>query len=153
MSPFRSVADAVLSLRICIDVNDLDTGIRFYERALGLAVTRRLGSQWAELAGGSSPIDLLAKAPGSRPCPEHPAARNYARHWTPIHLDFAVSDIGSAVQRARAAGAMLEGDIKQHPWGKLANMADPFGHGFCLMEFTGRGYDEMAGLEHVEHRS
>ncbi len=42
MSPFRSVAEPVLSLRICIDVSDLDTGIRFYERALGLTVTRRL---------------------------------------------------------------------------------------------------------------
>jgi hypothetical protein len=23
-------------------------------------------------------------------------------------------------------------------------MADPFGHGFCLIEFRGRGYDEIA---------
>jgi hypothetical protein len=23
-------------------------------------------------------------------------------------------------------------------------LADPFGHGFCLIEFTGRGYDEVA---------
>ena len=30
-----------------------------------------------------------------------------------------------------------------HPYGKLALMADPFGNGFCLLEFTGRGYDEI----------
>jgi hypothetical protein len=22
-------------------------------------------------------------------------------------------------------------------------MADPFGHGFCFLQFTGRGYDEI----------
>jgi hypothetical protein len=25
----------------------------------------------------------------------------------------------------------------------MANMADPWGHGFDLLEFRGRGYDEM----------
>jgi hypothetical protein len=25
----------------------------------------------------------------------------------------------------------------------MANMADPWGHGFDLLEFKGRGYDEM----------
>ena len=29
-------------------------------------------------------------------------------------------------------------------WGKLALMADPFGHGFCLVQFLNRGYDEIA---------
>jgi hypothetical protein len=31
-----------------------------------------------------------------------------------------------------------------HKWGKLALMADPFGHGFCFVQFVGRGYDEIA---------
>ena len=31
-------------------------------------------------------------------------------------------------------------------WTELAAlMADPFGNGFCLLPFTGRGYDEIAG--------
>jgi len=47
------------------------------------------------------------------------------------------------VQRAKAAGAQLEGEIQTHKWGHIANMADPFGHGFCLIEFQGRGYDEL----------
>jgi hypothetical protein len=25
----------------------------------------------------------------------------------------------------------------------MANLADPFGHGFCLLELRGRGYDEI----------
>ncbi len=34
--------------------------------------------------------------------------------------------------------------IEQHKWGKMAVLADPFGHGFCLLQFQGRGYDEIA---------
>jgi predicted enzyme related to lactoylglutathione lyase len=70
--------------------------------------------------------------------------RDYQRHWTPVHLDFVVSDIRRAIERARAAGATLERDVTTHAYGKLALLADPFGNGFCLLEFTGRGYDEIA---------
>ena len=55
-----------------------------------------------------------------------------------------VPDIGKAIQRARAAGATLERDVAVHAYGKLALLADPFGNGFCLLQFTGRGYDEIA---------
>jgi lactoylglutathione lyase len=29
-------------------------------------------------------------------------------------------------------------------WGRIAQLADPFGHGLCLIQFLGRGYDEIA---------
>ena len=45
---------------------------------------------------------------------------------------------------ALAAGSRLEATISTAKWGKLALMADPFGHGFCFIEFLGRGYDEIA---------
>jgi lactoylglutathione lyase len=61
-----------------------------------------------------------------------------------VHLDFVVEDIAAAVERATAAGAKLEGPVKASDWGDLALMSDPFGHGFCLIEFRGRGYDEIA---------
>ena len=48
------------------------------------------------------------------------------------------------MQRAINAGATLEAPVRSANWGKLAQMADPFGHGFCLIEFVGRGYDEIA---------
>ncbi|HUO82125.1 MAG TPA: VOC family protein [Gammaproteobacteria bacterium] len=135
------------SLRVCLDVSDLDAGIQFYERALGLKLARRLGSAWAELSGTATPIDLLAKPAGSRASPGAPATRDYARHWTPVHLDFAVADIAQAVKRATNAGATLEAGISRHAWGAIAGLADPFGHGFCLIEFTRGGYDEMPGVE------
>ena len=60
-----------------------------------------------------------------------------------MHLDFVVGDIRAAMKRALDAGATLERDVTAHAYGKLALMADPFGNGFCLLEFTGRGYDEI----------
>jgi hypothetical protein len=30
------------------------------------------------------------------------------------------------------------------PFGRLALFADPFGHGFCLVEFSPLGYDAIA---------
>jgi predicted enzyme related to lactoylglutathione lyase len=130
-------------LRICIDVDDLDKGIAFYSNAIGLRIGRRLGGAWVELLGAPSPIDLLANAVGTVPVRGGSMARDYARHWTPVHLDFAVEDLDAAVERAQAAGALLEGGIQQKRWGRLANMADPFGNGFCFLEFQRRGYDEL----------
>lgn len=133
----------MIQLRMCIDVEDLERAIAFYQQALGLTVGRRLGPHWAELLGGSSPIDLLAKPAGTRATVAADAVRDYARHWTPVHLDVVVADVEQAVERARHAGAVLERDIQDSSWGRMANLADPFGHGLCLIEFRGRGYDEL----------
>lgn len=135
----------MLELRVCIDVDDLERGIAFYTQALGLKVGRRFGNNAAELLGASSPIDILAKPAGSQASASASATRDYRRHWTPVHLDFVVTGLDAAVQRAQELGATLEQGIKEPPWGRLALMADPFGHGLCLLEFKGRGYDELAG--------
>lgn len=70
--------------------------------------------------------------------------RDCGRDWSPIHLDFVVADIEAAVARAVAAGARTERPVRAGAWGELALLADPFGHGFCLLEFVGSGYDEIA---------
>ena len=129
-------------LLINIDVPDLDRGVAFYAQAFGLAVTRRLGAEAVELGGWPVPLYLLQKPSGSIGAAGAP--RRYDRHWTPVHFDVAVDDIDAAVARAVAAGARAETEIRVHAWGKIAVLADPFGHGFCLIEFLGRGYDEIA---------
>lgn len=139
---------AALRTLINIDVPDLEAAVRFYTTALPLRVGRRIGDSVIELLGADAPIYLLEKAPGSvafarSPTDETPGARSYVRHWTPVHLDLIVPDLASAVESARAAGAAIEG-VSSHRWGKLALLADPFGHGFCLIQFLGRGYDEIA---------
>jgi predicted enzyme related to lactoylglutathione lyase len=129
-------------LLINIDVPDLDRGVAFYSQAFGLAVTRRLGTEVVELGGWPVRLYLLQKPGGSIGAAN--ALRRYDRHWTPVHFDVVVEDIDAAVARALAAGARAETDIRVDSWGKIAVMADPFGHGFCLIQFLGRGYDEIA---------
>jgi predicted enzyme related to lactoylglutathione lyase len=131
-------------LLVNIDVDDLDNAIGFYTSAFDLTVGRRFGALGVELLGGSAAIYLLAKPPGSAPSPATAQQRDYRRHWTPVHLDLVVADVEAARARALAAGASPEGEIQTHPWGRIAPMADPFGHGFCLIQFLGRGYDEIA---------
>lgn len=133
----------MIELRVCIDVDDLDRAIRFYREALGLELGRRLGPGWAELLGATSPIDLLCEPSGTRASSAAAATRDYARHWTPIHIDVVVDDLERAVDRARAAGAIVERDIESRAYGRIALLADPFGHGLCLLEMRGRGYDEL----------
>lgn len=127
-----------------IDVDDLDRGIAFYRGAFGLEVGRRFGAGAVEMVGGPAPIYLLVKEEGSAASQATQQTRSYARHWSPIHLDFVVEDMDAAVGRAVQAGAELEEPIRTSRWGRLALMADPFGHGFCFVQFLGRGYDEIA---------
>lgn len=131
-------------LMINVDVPDLERAIRFYEDALGLHLRRKLfGGTVAEMGGAAAPLFLLAKSDGSAASPGAAHRRDYARHWTPVHLDFAVEDIVAAVARATAVGARLEGEIESLTWGLLATLSDPFGHGFCLVQWRGRGYGEV----------
>jgi predicted enzyme related to lactoylglutathione lyase len=132
------------TLLVNIDVDDLPRAEAFYKAAFDLTAGRRFGAGGVELLGSSAPIYLLAKPSGSLPAPAISSGRDYARHWTPVHLDFVVEDIDAAIRQALAAGARLEAPVKDSVWGKLALMADPFGHGFCLVQFHNRGYDEIA---------
>jgi catechol 2,3-dioxygenase-like lactoylglutathione lyase family enzyme len=138
------VNDAMVNLLVNIDVDDLEKAVSFYVRGLGLKPGRRLGAQAREMLGASCAIYLLENADSTRPFAAAASLRDYRRHWTPVHLDFEVEDIDAAVARAVSAGARLEGEVEDRAWGRLARMADPFGHGFCLLQFQGRGYDEMA---------
>jgi predicted enzyme related to lactoylglutathione lyase len=133
-----------MNLLVNIDVDDLDQATTFYCTVFGLAIGRRFGDDAVELTGGSAPVYLLCKKAGSAISRSCSHTRSYDRHWTPVHLDFVVDDIDAAVRRAVAAGARAEAPIKASAWGKLALMADPFGHGFCFVQFVGRGYDEIA---------
>lgn len=132
-----------LSVLANIDVDDLVRATDFYCSALELTVGRRLGDSMVELLGASSAIYLLRKSPGTPATASSSQRRDYARHWTPVHLDFVVPRIETAVVRAQSAGARLEGEVRTYNWGRIAMLADPFGHGFCLIEFLGRGYDEI----------
>jgi predicted enzyme related to lactoylglutathione lyase len=133
-----------MNVLINLDVPDLEVAARFYSAALGLTVGRRFGDAGVEMMGAGTPLYLLVKPGGSAPAPGVVTPRTYGRHWTPVHLDFVVGDVDAAVSRAVTAGARLETPISTQRWGRLALMSDPFGHGFCFVQFLGRGYDEIA---------
>ena len=128
---------------INLDVDDLERAVVFYTQALALRVGRRFGAEFVERLGAEAPIYLLLKAASSEPFERAEQLRRYTRHWTPLHLDFVVTDLEAAVARALAAGAVLEATPSQHAYGRLALLHDPFGHGFCLIQFEGKGYDEL----------
>ncbi|MEO1016180.1 MAG: VOC family protein [Pseudomonadota bacterium] len=137
------MAISVPGVLVNIDVGDLDRAERFYCDAFGLRPGRRFGGDILELLDASSTIYLLAK-PGGTAATESGQRRSYERHWTPIHLDFVVDNIDEATSAVETAGATRESDIHTHAWGRIAQFTDPWGHGFCLIEFQGRGYDEIA---------
>lgn len=123
-----------------IDVPDLAPAIEFYEKAVGAKLQRLLDTDVAELGYGRSLLYLLRKSASSAATPSG-SARDFGRHWTPVHVDFVVDDIDAAVARAVQAGAVRESDRIEWRGSKCVTFADPFGHGFCLIEFAGKGYD------------
>ncbi len=130
-----------MELLINIDVPDLAAAEAFYTAAFALRPARRFGDDAIELLGANVPIYLLHKPAGSIAAGD--AKRGYARHWTPLHCDWAVEDLDAALLRAVAAGASQEGPIREAAWGRIVQLADPFGHGWCLIRFSTRGYDAI----------
>jgi len=131
-----------MTVLVNIDVPNLEAAVAFYTRAFGLSVARRFGDDGAELVGWPVAVFLLQKGPGSLAAPG--SYRTYERHWTPVHLDVVVPQIEAALAQATAAGAIVEQEVRVAVWGKIAVLADPFGHGICLIEFLNRGYDEIS---------
>jgi len=131
-----------MDLLVNIDVPDLARAEAFYTHAFGLTVSRRFGADGLELSGLPAKLYLLEKP--ADPVGAGQDLRRYGRHWTPVHLDIVVDDLEAALERALGAGAVADAEPRTHVWGKIAVLADPFGNGFCLIEFRNRGYDELA---------
>jgi len=140
----RSGADGMTKVLVNIDVGDIAAGEAFYCAAFSLAPARRLGKDALELVGANCTFFLLANAEGTQASATSAARRSYDRHWTPVHLDFVVESLEAALERSLAAGATQEGDVRDNSWGRIVTMADPFGHGYCLIEFSEAGYDAIA---------
>jgi predicted enzyme related to lactoylglutathione lyase len=131
-------------LLVNIDVPDVAAGEAFYSAALGLAPGRRFGAAAVELLGLEAPLYLLLREDGASAGTAGANSAIYDRHWTPVHLDVAVDDLDAAVARAQAAGAHVERPARDAGFGRIATLADPFGHGFCFIQFSPEGYDAIA---------
>lgn len=131
------------NLLVNIDVPDVSAAEAFYVRAFGFTAGRRIGPGAVELLGAGVPLYLLQKPVDSPAWPDAPVGRDYRRHWTPVHLDVVVDALEPALARAQVEGATVEGPIRDAVWGRMALLADPWGHGVCILQFKGRGYDEL----------
>jgi predicted enzyme related to lactoylglutathione lyase len=130
-----------MGLLLNIDVPDLEAAERFYSAAFGLTVGRRFGGDFVELLGWPAAVYLLRRDAGTIGAGAGP--RRYERHWTPIHPDIVVEDLEAAVMRAVTAGAVVEQPSRDAEYGRIAMLSDPFGHGFCLIQFNAEGYDAL----------
>jgi len=131
-----------MRLLVNVDVPDLGAAERFYHAAFGLEPARRFGTDAVEMTGAEVPLYLLHKGAGTKAAASQ--QRDYERHWSPVHCDVVVDDLDLALIRAIAAGAVQEGAVRETVWGRIVQLADPFGHGWGLIQFIGRGYDELA---------
>jgi predicted enzyme related to lactoylglutathione lyase len=122
------------TVSISIDVPSLAEGIAFYAGAFGFTKKAEPVPGVVVLEGRNLELCLLEKPAGSRPAPDTDDWRRYARHWTPVHLDFHVDDLHVALERAVALGAKREQLFENAEHGSAAFCSDPFGHGFCLLE-------------------
>ena len=130
-----------MSLLLNIDVPDVEAAERFYTAVFDLKVGRRFGTDFVELLGWPATVYLLTKPAGTVGAGDD--RRRYERHWTPVHADIVVDNVDAAVERAVGAGAKLESAAKDTAYGRIAMLADPFGHGFCLLQFNEHGYDAL----------
>ena len=106
---------------------------------------RRLTPRWVELAGARIPIFILGNRPERFDAGGVEIAREFTRHWTPVHLDFIVDDLEAWVRRARQAGAVVEREEAYDTF-RMANCSDPFGNGFDLIEVAPGGYDAIVAM-------
>jgi predicted enzyme related to lactoylglutathione lyase len=127
---------------INIDVPELEPAIRFYTAALGVTHTRTLDDDVAELQGAAATIYLLRKAAGTQAVAAPPVKRDFHRHWTPVHFDLVVDDVDAAAARACAAGAIRETGHVDWKGSRCVSFGDPFGHGFCFIQFERGTYDD-----------
>ena len=133
-----------MSVRVLIniDVPELAAAIRFYTAALGLTHSRTLDGDVAELTGATATLYLLQKASGSPAVESPPISRDFRRHWTPVHFDLVVDDVDAAARRAVAAGARTETGHIDWRGSRCVSFSDPFGHGFCFIQFERGTYDD-----------
>jgi hypothetical protein len=110
---------------------------------LGSPKNGKLSPRWVELTGANLPIFLLADRPGmaqlgTKRCHAISDGIGY-----PVRLDFIVSNLDEMVGRLCGFGASLDRGHRPANTGASLKMADPFGNGLDMIEFSGPGYYDV----------
>jgi predicted enzyme related to lactoylglutathione lyase len=122
----------VIKISVSIDVSNLKKAETFYVEALGCKKVRDQGSNMVVLSVENSDIYLQEKEPGTKPLVSSSVARDYERHWTPVHLDFICDNVDEILSKILKFGGLHEGG-ESGDWGSIVYCADPFGNGFCVI--------------------
>jgi predicted enzyme related to lactoylglutathione lyase len=125
-------ADVRPSVHLSIDVPDLEAGLTFYGVVCDFRETARPFPTMAVLDGNNVTVCLHAKPAGSPSSADGPP-RDYARHWTPVHLDLHVEDFDGTLDRITAGGGRIERSFRDTGPRLAAFCCDPFGNGFCVI--------------------
>ncbi len=115
---------------VSIDVSNIKQALDFYTQALGCKFKKKYSDEWQVIAISTLDIHLQEKAAGTIVAGEH--KRDFARHWTPVHLDFIVEDIKPVCSAIEEYGGCVEKQSFSEQ-ADIANCADPFGNGFCVI--------------------
>jgi len=124
------------SVHVSIDVPNLDAGLHFYATVFGFVEKARPFPTMAIVDGNNVSVCIHEKAAKSKSSVAGPE-RHYERHWTPVHLDFHVTDFDAVLARVRAEGGAIENEFRSHGPKPVAFCADPFGNGFCVLGESG----------------
>jgi catechol 2,3-dioxygenase-like lactoylglutathione lyase family enzyme len=123
-----------LKIGITLDVPDIGQALAFYGAVFGFREVARPVPVYAVVAAGDQSLGLKQAAAGTAPTPAAGPVRDYARHWTPVHLDFHVEEFEATLKALTAAGGQIE---QRYPGGDgrppVAFCSDPFGHGLCVL--------------------
>ena len=77
----------MMDISVSIDVPDLEQGVRFYTEAFGFSKLSEPYPGVIVLKAAGIHITLLHKDAQTKPSPHTGNVRDYARHWTPVHLE------------------------------------------------------------------
>jgi predicted enzyme related to lactoylglutathione lyase len=122
-----------MEMSVTLDVPDLAAGLAFYGGVFGFAEVARPHPTYALTKAGTQTLGLMQKDEGTHPTPAEGPTRSYARHWTPVHLDFHVTDFDVTLTRITTLGGTVEQTHTRPGRPSVAFCADPFGHGFCVL--------------------
>ena len=113
------VSTIILEANVTIMVSDVDRAVHFYRDVLGLELTERYGSKYAEARVNGFKIGFHLKS-NEASVSESPAGS--------IMLGFRVKDLASTVANFRGKGIKFSTEIEEGAAGKFIYLHDPDGN-------------------------
>ena len=130
----RSKAD-MHTVRVRYIVNELDSAVAFYTRALGFRIEQEARPHFAIVSRGRLALVLSTPfGPGGAAKPMPDGRRAEPGGWNRIIID--VGDIRAEVARLRGEGVRFRNDVVQGPGGSEILLDDPSGNPVELFQPT-----------------